>query len=413
MIEKIKNVIRNNYLIIYIIYFCIIFIDTTTFTIDYPVILPITKVIRYIVYVLFLLRFIILLPDYIKKLNLKNWKNKNNLNKFVIIISVVVGICAIVNFIKTGNKRILILMLVLLSSYQTDYKKIIKWTMIMQAVLTSLTTLASVTNITQNYTVMRPSGEKRYSLGFIYTTNLSQMIIFSTILYLYNKDFKVDYFELFVMQILNTLIYFITDSRTEFLMLECIIIFMFIYKSKIWTKIHQIVKKIIGFFSYTFFIYPIISFVMVLLYPIGGIFNKIDIILSYRLSQTYGVLTEHGITLFGENIEFIGYGLQSKLKYGNVKSNYVDNEYIQMMFKEGIIIAVCFIIIMSILLIILYKKNKQKELFLCVVYLSFGLMNPRIISLAYCPILFLIIPIFTEYFEVNNKVNHKLINQKE
>lgn len=65
----------------------------------------------------------------------------------------------------------IILMIVLLASYKTDYKKIIEYTMMMQIIFTSITTLASVLGLTQNYIVLRPTGEKRYSLGFMYTTN--------------------------------------------------------------------------------------------------------------------------------------------------------------------------------------------------------------------------------------------------
>lgn len=65
----------------------------------------------------------------------------------------------------------IILMIVLLASYKTDYKKIIEYTMMMQIIFTSLTTLASVLGLTPNYIVLRPTGEKRYSLGFMYTTN--------------------------------------------------------------------------------------------------------------------------------------------------------------------------------------------------------------------------------------------------
>ena len=406
--DFIKNILLKKYIFVYVLYFLIIFLETTTFVIDYPWIFEIMKVVRYGLYAFFILRIFIMIPEIIKELNFKSWKNKTIINRFIIVILFIFFASIAINFITTGNKRMVILMIVLLASYKTDYKKIIKYTMVMQIVFTSLTTLASVLGITQNYIVLRPTGEERYSLGFMYTTNFAQMIIFSIILYLYIKDFKVNYLELFVMQILNTLIYFITDSRTEFLMLECIIIFMFIYKSSIWPKLYKFFRSILKIFSYTFIIYPIISFIIVLLYPTGGIFNNIDQILSYRLSQTNDVLQEHGVTLFGEDIQFVGNSIKSKIDYEGTKSNYVDNEYIQMMFKEGIIVAICFIIILSFMLVLLLKKNRQKEIFLCSIYLIFGLMNPRIITLVFCPILFIVIPTFFEYFKECNKLTEKI-----
>ena len=113
------------------------------------------------------------------------------------------------------------------------------------------------------------------------------------------------------------------------------------------------------------------------------------------------------------DIELIGLGLKEKLRYGNYASNYIDNEYIQMMFKEGIVCAVCFIILINILLIVLYKKNKYKEIMLCSIYLLFGLLNPRIINLLYCPILFMFIPEILNYEKINEKKHEEILIKEE
>ena len=68
-----------------------------------------------------------------------------------------------------------------------------------------------------------------------------------------------------------------------------------------------------------------------------------------------------------------------------------------MVFKEGYIFAICFIILINVLLIILYKRKKYKDVMLCSLYLLFGLLNPRIVNILYCPILFMIIPEVIEY----------------
>ena len=121
---------------------------------------------------------------------------------------------------------------------------------------------------------------------------------------------------------------------------------------------------------------------------------------------------QHGITPFGSKIEFLGLGLKEKEKYGKFTSNFVDNEYIQLMLSEGLVFIICFILILSILLLMLYKRGKHKEVILCSIYLLFGLINPRIVNLLYCPILFMIIPTFVEYKEIKQKSDEKINNQK-
>ena len=285
----------------------------------------------------------------------------------------------------------------------------------MQIALTSLTVLLSVLNITQDYIVAR-GAIRRHSLGFLYTTNLVQMYTFSSILYIYSVGTKITYRELFAMQLTNCLLYSLTNTRAEFIMLEIIILATIIIKIAQNKNKEETIQKIKNtyskFFSCTFPVYPILSFIMVICYKFGGIWNNLNKLLSNRLKQTYYTIMQHGITPFGSKIEFLGLGLKEKEKYGKFTSNFVDNEYIQLMLSEGLVFIICFILILSILLLMLYKRGKHKEVILCSIYLLFGLINPRIVNLLYCPILFMIIPTFVEYKEIKQKSDEKINNQK-
>ena len=400
MIKKLKSFVLNNFLILFTIYYCTLFLDTSSLEIDYPPIEIISKIIRYAIYILLFIRLISILPCYKEDISKAKWKEKPIFVKFIYFLIIIMMISLTINFITTKNKRMLFLMLLLMSSYKTDYRKIIKSTMNLQIILTSVLVLLSILGITQNYIV--PRGKiSRYSLGFVYTTNLAQMIAFSSILYLYNQGSKIKIRELFIMQLMNAFAYFITDSRTEFIMLQVVIgltIMLKALKRIDKEKILKNAKKIYSYiFSRSFIIYPIISLIIVMCYPSGGIWNNINSALSNRLKQTYDNIEYYGIRPFGDDVELLGLGLKEKIKYGSYKSNYIDNEYIQMVFKEGYIFAICFIILINVLLIILYKRKKYKDVMLCSLYLLFGLLNPRIVNILYCPILFMIIPEVIEY----------------
>ena len=415
MTQKKKGTSFNNFLLIFCIYYFTIFLDATSLEIDYPIIEIISKIIRYVMYMLFFIRLICIVPYYKKELKEKKWQHQALFVKMFYIITFIAIISLVINLIVTKNKRLLFLIFVLLSSYKTDYKMIIKATMNLQIILTSILVLLSMLGITQNYIVPR-GNISRYSFGFLYTTNLAQMIVFSSILYLYSNGSNTKYRDLFVIQIMNVFTYFITDSRTEFIMLEFIILIMLIWKFMKKINKDEILKNMqriySNIFAKTFIIYPILSLVIVMCYPNGGIWNNINSALSNRLKQTYDNIATYSIPPFGNNVEFLGLGLKEKIKYGSYKSNYIDNEYIQMMFKEGFVFTICFILLLNILLVMLYQKKKYKEIMLCSIYLLFGLINPRIVNIMYCPILFMFIPEFLSYKKMKEN-NIKIIMKKE
>ena len=401
MVRFIIEKIKNNYMLFFCFYFITIFVDITTLKIDYPITETICKIVRYVTYIMFTFRFIVILPDIIKNVKKIKIKDKNVIITIVLLVVLLISIVG--NFIVTGDKRLIFLLLVLLSSYDTNCDDIVKKMMRMQMLLTIIIVTLSIFGITQNYIVLR-GAKYRYSLGFSYTTYLAQLIMFSTVLFLYTRKFKIDFIQIGYIQILNLFTYFITDSRTEFIFLEVIIIISVIYNLSCLNVFTKMKKGISSLFSYCFWIYPIISFVIVVMYPIGGIFIKINKLVSNRLSQTFGVLKEYGLSLFGNNIEFIGNGIVETLKYGpNIKSNFVDNEYMQLLFKHGLLFMIAFVILLSIMLINLNKNRDYKKIFVCCIYLTFGLLNPRILNLVYSPILFILMYEIIRIINSNNK----------
>ena len=64
----IKKFILNNYLFMFILYYCALFMETTSLEVDYPYIEIIAKYVRYVAYLLFFIRIIFLLPEYKKNI---------------------------------------------------------------------------------------------------------------------------------------------------------------------------------------------------------------------------------------------------------------------------------------------------------------------------------------------------------
>ena len=379
--EKLKELIYKNYMYFFYLYFLSIFLKSTTLVIDFPILGIIEKIIRCTAFLFMLIRTLIVFPEVYHKIVNEKWGNKSKLEKILIILFIILIIAEIINFILYRSIRILSITLVVISAYGIPYNKIIKNTMRMQLIMSCLVILLSIIGVTQNYYIPREDGTFRYSLGFSYTTNLSQIILFMSFIYFYTKNFKPDSETLIFMQITNLLTYFVTDSRTEILFFEAIVVIILLNKycnKEIFNKVKTIYSKMLCKF---FLVLPLVSLILVLLYPTGGIINKINSILSNRISQTYEVISEGNVSLFGSSVELIGYGIGDIIKHGeNFKSNYIDNEYMQILVLYGIIIFLVFIIIINILLYCLNNKKRYKEIFLCTIYLFFGLMISFVIS---------------------------------
>lgn len=396
---KIKNFLLNYFFLFFDIYLISLFIDLSSFSCDYSSVAVVSKVVRIISYLYFLARLIILFPIYKKKII--DMLKKYSSFKLLFLIFIIFIVAIIINFcLYVKNRRFLYAILILLAAYQADYKKIIKHIFCIQIIMTSIFVLGAISGLTQNYMIHRGS-ILRYSLGYIYPTFLAQMILFSSILYIYIKQLKVSVEYLAIIQILNFFTYFITNSRTEFFLLEVIIfgLLMYSFFPLFFEKRKSNLKKILELLTYTFPIFPALTLVVSLLYPLGGILNKLNSLLSGRVYLFYINVKTHGLSLFGNNVELLGNGLKTKMKYGDYQYNYIDSEYLQVLFQNGIIVGIAFIIILYILLIMLYKDKKYIELSVCLVYLFFGLINPRIINFAFSPVLFLIIPTISEFYK--------------
>ena len=390
MKEKIISFSKKNYLLFFNLYYISIFLKSTTLIIDYPTIYILEKIIRIIAFVPMVIRAIIVLPN-ISKLLLKAENNeKRTKNKIIFLGIIIVAIALLVNAIKTRNIRLLLIGVVVISAYNIDIKKILKNILILQLCMTLFVITCSIFGITQDYIIPRENGEVRHSLGFAYTTNLSQIVLFACFIYLYLKDFRIKIEEGVILEILNVLIFYLTDSKTEIFFFQIMIVVCVLKNMK---QIKLLIPKISNLFAKSYIVLIILSIGMVLIYPLGGIMKSINSALSGRLSIQNEVISDGNVKLFGSNIKMVGYGIEDVLKYGGkIKYNYIDSEYIQILVINGIIAATFMVIILSKVLLKLNEKMKYKDLFFIYIFLIFGLVNPRIIDLMYSPVLFFVIP---------------------
>lgn len=409
MINKVKTFIQKLTttqmgLVVLAIYYFTLFLDITTLSYSFSKATTLCKLLRYVCYVYFL--FVIYKK--LRTLDLKSYINKiKNFDKkqyFVAGVVILALFSIVMNLLLTKNKAWVFLLFTLIYASCFDFEDVLNTIFSAQFISLILITTLSSFGLMHDYVNMRADGTMRHSLGFGYPTYLSQFLLFMILYYSYKKNFKISPEKLGLYQLLIVFSYFLTDSRTEMLISECILIGIFMNSVGILDKFKNVVEFFKKAYATCFPLFPIGSYILVMLY--GFIFNTMNVnsiifkiaqkfnhIFSNRLYQTFYDFKRYGLSLFGSNIDLVGYFLTKENEGTIIRSNFIDNEYMRILFENGWIFFIAFFAIISIVIWHLYKTKKDGLLFVSFVITTSSLINPRLFTITVSVISFMIIPV--------------------
>lgn len=412
MINKVKTFIQKLTttqmgLVVLAIYYFTLFLDITTLSFSFSKAATLCKLLRYVCYVYFL--FVICKK--VKILDLKSYINKiKNFDKkqyFVAGVVLLVLFSIVMNLLLTKNKAWVFLLFTLIYASCFDFEDVLNTIFSAQFISLILITTLSSFGLMHDYVNMRADGTMRHSLGFGYPTYLSQFLLFMILYYSYKKNFKISPEKLGLYQLLIVFSYFLTDSRTEMLISECILIGIFMNSVGILDKFKNVVEFFKKAYATCFPLFPIGSYILVMLY--GFIFNTMNVngiifkiaqkfnhVFSNRLYQTFYDFKRYGLSLFGSNIDLVGYFLTKENEGTVIRSNFIDNEYMRILFENGWIFFIAFFAIISIVIWHLYKTKKDGLLFISFVITTSSLINPRLFTITVSVISFMIIPVLND-----------------
>lgn len=412
MINKVKTFIQKLTttqmgLVVLAIYYFTLFLDITTLSYSFSKAATLCKLLRYVCYVYFL--FVIYKK--LRTLDLKSYINKiKNFDKkqyFVAGVVILALFSIVMNLLLTKNKAWVFLLFTLIYASCFDFEDVLNTIFSAQFISLILITTLSSFGLMHDYVNMRADGTMRHSLGFGYPTYLSQFLLFMILYYSYKKNFKISPEKLGLYQLLIVFSYFLTDSRTEMLISECILIGIFMNSVGILDKFKNVVEFFKKAYATCFPLFPIGSYILVMLY--GFIFNTMNVnsiifkiaqkfnhIFSNRLYQTFYDFKRYGLSLFGSNIDLVGYFLTKENEGTIIRSNFIDNEYMRILFENGWIFFIAFFAIISIVIWHLYKTKKDGLLFVSFVITTSSLINPRLFTITVSVISFMIIPVLND-----------------
>lgn len=275
----------------------------------------------------------------------------------LIRIMVLVAITAVGSYFA-GN-GIMLTLIYLYAAKDIDVEKVFRIVGYIYILLFILIVLSSLAGIIENWDYQDDVRSTRWCLGYTYPTHTSSVLFMATLVFCYIQKEKLTLIHVAVLEVINIWVFSYTDSRAG--MMLCAIIPILFYVLKFRKK--EFRKTILGWLQqWSFPVCAVLIYVVTKFYHYQetGIMYRIDKWLSWRLYYGNYSLNEYGVHLFGQKIDWIGYGGLGHTKDALADTyNFVDTSYLKLMLDNGLLVWLLIMVMWTAVSIIAYRNNKR------------------------------------------------------
>ena len=273
-------------------------------------------------------------------------------------------ICGIIYVVIAYNTSLFNDMALLLAfvycGRNVSFEKIAKFTIYVSSVILVTIILSAYAGIIKNYVEVSGNRYREY-LGFRYSLFPAAIIFNITALVLYLNRGRLKVLHAILLGMSNAFIFYKTNSRLSFYMAVLMILCMLLFQR--FPKILEYSRILHSGMSLSFIIAAAVSVILTIKYNENVSWMRIaNQVFNNRLKLGNRSLTLYGVSLLGkQNMEWVGNGLDS---FGNKSTQtylWVDNFYISMMQRFGILV---FAIIVLLLTFTLFKCLKKRNYYL-------------------------------------------------
>lgn len=289
------------------------------------------------------------------------------------------SICFILFYKNLGINQA-ILMLFVYSARNINMIDIFKLSYRLSFVLLLFIIISGKIGIIENYIGISGERQREY-LGFryaLYPTSILGNIVF---LKIYIERKNITWLALIILFISSVILYLYTDSRLTTGISMIIIVIAALFKK--YNSIENIFKT--GYLIISYIVSAVASIYFTLKYDyLNEWQSNLNEMLGGRLFLGNMTLDFYGINWFGKKINLIGMGLDADGEQ-NISDtyDYVDNLYIQLLLRMGILFLIIFVLIMTMMV---YKAYKNKDVYLVIILalLAFhGIIDDLILSIQF------------------------------
>ena len=313
-------------------------------------------------------------------------------------ISILVIVSVLIAFFS-GNKYVLINLLVITAMKNIKFEKILKYAVPTNIIIFLSVVLLSLIGIIPNWSSFRGDGTVRYYLGYQYATVPATYFFTIVLVRFYQKGKDIKWFEIIFEFLISLFLYVKTDSKTGFILTVFVIIMIIIIKlrdefkkrqinfDEVLDKIKGIVYKLLGKVGVVYsIIFPVfivgIVFLSILMYRSDNSFAvELNNKLAGRISYADSAIKKYGITAFGSKVKWYGWGGYGYTQIDNFEYNFVDDSYIYILIDCGCIFLALLIYGFIKLLINAVNKSDYKLILAISIVLIWSIIEPNILNI--------------------------------
>ena len=276
------------------------------------------------------------------------------------------------------------------SARNMEVNKILRISYIISLVMLVFIILSSYLGIIQNYIYYSALRERQY-LGFRYALYPSSILCNIIFLKIYLEKENISWLSLICLLVGNYILFQYTDSRLTFMLGTALIIFSAIMKKS--QKFREIVLN--RTFIWSFLVLALLSIYATLNYDyLSDWQSDLNEALGGRLSLGNSTLKFYGYGLFGKMLSLSGNGLDENGMLNTSTYDYVDNLYVLLLLRAGIIFLFIFLVSITIIMKKIYIQ-KDSYLYIIFILLAFhGIIDDLIMLPQYNSFWFVVAALF-------------------
>lgn len=276
------------------------------------------------------------------------------------------------------------------SARNMEVNKILRISYIISLVMLVFIILSSYLGIIQNYIYYSALRERQY-LGFRYALYPSSILCNIIFLKVYLEKENISWLSLICLLIGNYVLFQYTDSRLTFMLGTVLIVFSAIMKKS--QKFREILLN--RTFIWSFLVLALLSIYATINYDyLSDWQSDLNEALGGRLSLGNSTLKFYGYGLFGKTLSLSGNGLDENGMLNTSTYDYVDNLYVLLLLRAGIIFLFIFLVAMTIIMKKIYIQ-KDSYLYIIFILLAFhGIIDDLIMLPQYNSFWFVVAALF-------------------
>lgn len=375
----------------FVLYTSATYLQTTMYT-QYTVMAELFSWMRYLAFGLLAMLIALSIRMDLKKNRRQAGESKVHFCSYSLLCLLVMGLTAFVS-VKTGDRTTLFVAAFLFAAKKRYLDNTLKIAFATQSIWMVFVVISSIAGVIPDLLIKREDIPIRHSLGFTYPSVFTAYFFFLLLLYLWIYGERVCTKDLLWLEIINFLIYLLTDTRIIFLLVTVLLAAAYIFCCRgadrtctRWLRRGQrmnslpyrICTVVYDYFViFLFFLYAL----WCALDQVSGGNSILDRILSGRLGLTVSAVKNYGIHLVADPITWIGFGGAEDTDALLAVYNFVDCSYAYILLSYGILIFLLVVIYLIFMQKYIRRRESVWKSFLMMFIWSYCLLEPRLLEI--------------------------------